>query len=229
MSSAIFDFLRELRLNNTREWFQSNKGRYDELRADFESSITLLLVRLSEFDPELSGLDARQCIYRIYRDVRFSLDKTPYKTHFGAYMTGYGGRTSPYAGYYVHLEPDNALLSGGVWCPPSPLLKKLRRDIYDSIEEFVGIIENDAFKRVYSQLDGEMLKRMPLGYPVDSPYGYILRHKDFVVSSRKSESYFCDSGWLDRAVEDFRLLCPLNKFLNYTVRSHIGLEQTPDE
>jgi uncharacterized protein (TIGR02453 family) len=144
-------------------------------------------------------------------------------------MTGYGGRTSPYAGYYVHLEPDNALLSGGVWCPPSPLLKKLRRDIYDSIDEFLDIIENDAFKRVYPQLDGEMLKRMPLGYPVDSPYGYILRHKDFVVSSRKSESYFCESGWLDRVVEDFRLLRPLNEFLNYTVRSHFGLEQTLDE
>jgi uncharacterized protein (TIGR02453 family) len=124
------------------------------------------------------------------------------------------------------LEPDNALLSGGVWCPPSPLLKKLRRDIYDSIEEFVGIIENVDFKRVYSQLDGEMLKRMPLGYPVDSPYGYILRHKDFVVSSRKSESYFCDDGWLDRVVADFRLLRPLNEFLNYTVRSHIVLDQT---
>jgi hypothetical protein len=74
-----------------------------------------------------------------------------------------------------------------------------------------------------------MLKRMPLGYPADSPYGYILRHKDFVVSSRKSESYFCDAGWLDRVVADFRLLCPLNKFLNYTVRSHFGLEQTLDE
>ncbi|MDR0758216.1 MAG: DUF2461 domain-containing protein, partial [Tannerella sp.] len=104
MSTALFNFLKELRASNRREWFQSNKKRYDALHAQFVDCVQQLIGRIAVFDPEIAGLDAKSCIYRIYRDIRFSSDKTPYKTHFGAYMTGYGGRTSPYAGYYVHIE-----------------------------------------------------------------------------------------------------------------------------
>jgi len=222
MNNELFTFLRELRVNNNREWFRANKKRYDMLRAQFVDSVQQLIGKIATFDPEIGGLDAESCIYRIYRDIRFTTDKTPYKTHFGAYMTGYGGRTSPYAGYYVHLEPDNALLSGGVWCPPPPLLKKLRQDIYDNIEEFEKIISDKAFKATFAELEGDMLKRMPEGYPADNPYGYILRHKDFVVSAAKSESFFCTEGWIDRVVADFRILQPFNRFLNYTVSEFFG-------
>ena len=91
MTPEVFDFLRELRANNNREWFQDNKKRYDALRADFISDVGQLINRIATFDPEIAGLDARSCVYRIYRDLRFSPDKTPYKTYFSAYMTGFGG------------------------------------------------------------------------------------------------------------------------------------------
>jgi len=222
MNAALFTFLNELKENNNREWFQDNKKRYDILRNEFIEVVQQLIERISQFDPEIAGLDAKSCVYRIYRDIRFSLDKTPYKTHFGAYMTGYGGRTSPYSGYYLHLEPGNSLLSGGVWCPPSPLLKKLRQDIYDNIEEFVEIIENKDFKKTFPKLEGELLKRMPIGFPADSPYDYILKHKDFTVSSAKPETFFYEENWIDQAIVDFKKLYPFNRFLNYTVAEFFG-------
>ena len=218
MNTALFEFLRALRANNNKKWFQENKPHYDRLRAYFVDVIQQLIHKIAVFDSEIAGLDARKCIYRIYRDIRFSADKTPYKTHFGAYLAGYGGRTGSYAGYYVHLEPDNAFLSGGVWQPSPDLLKKLRQDIYDNMDEFLQITENNAFKAVYPALEGELLKRMPAGYPSDSSYAYILKHKDFIVSSSKPESFFLTDDWLDRVTGDFETLYPFNRFLNYTVR-----------
>ncbi|MDR2913600.1 MAG: DUF2461 domain-containing protein [Tannerella sp.] len=222
MMKELIKFLKELRENNNREWFKANKERYDALHKEYVGIVQQLIDRIATFDPEIAGLDAKSCVYRIYRDIRFSNDKTPYKTHFGAYMTGFGGRTSPYGGYYLHLEPGNSLVSGGVWCPDPKMLKKLRQDIYDNIEEFTGILDNKKFKDVYGGLEGEMLKRMPDGFPKDCPYDYILKHKYFVVSSNKPEKFFYTEGWLDEVVEEFRVLYPFNKFLNYTIGEFFG-------
>ena len=158
----------------------------------------------------------RNCLFRIYRDIRFSPNKLPYKQHFAAYIAR-GGKNSERGGYYLHLEPDNSLLSGGIWCPSPGLLKCLRKDIYDNMAEFVGILENPAFKAVYPSLDGEMLKRMPAGFPADAEHGDILRHKDFCVYTPKPDSFFLQEDWMDKAVADFQLLQPFNRFLNYTV------------
>lgn len=222
MNEQILSFLRELGAHNNREWFLENKPRYDALREGFIDEVQALINRIALFDPEVAGLEARDCLFRIYRDIRFSPDKTPYKTHFAAYIAR-GGRKSERGGYYLHLEPGHSLLSGGVWCPPPALLKKLRQDIYDQIEEFASIIEAPAFKRVFPELDGETLKRMPAGFPADSPYGYILRHKDFCVSSVKPDAFFREDDWMERVVADFRLLLPFNRFLNYTVDEYLGL------
>jgi uncharacterized protein (TIGR02453 family) len=213
----LFEFLRELRENNDREWFKANKTRYEALYKAHITVIQELINRLGAFDPEIVGLDAKSCIYRIYRDIRFSNDKTPYKTHFGAYMTGYGGRTSPYGGYYLHLDPEGSFLSGGVWCPDPKMLKKLRQDIFNNIEEFVGILNDKKFKQLYGGLEGDMLQRMPDGFPKDSPYDYILKHKYFVVSCNKPETFFEKENWIEEAVEEFKVLYPFNKFLNYTI------------
>jgi uncharacterized protein (TIGR02453 family) len=217
-----FEFLKELRENNNREWFKEHKPCYDALHKKFTGAVQQLIEKIAAFDVEIAGLDAGSCVYRIYRDIRFSTDKTPYKTHFGAYMTGFGGRTSPYGGYYLHIEPDNPFVSGGVWCPTPAMLKKLRHDIYDNIDEFTAILENEKFKKVYGGLEGEMLKRMPDGFPKDCPYENILKHKYYVVSSTKSEDFFCRKDWMEKAVEDFRALYPFNKFLNYTIGEFLG-------
>jgi uncharacterized protein (TIGR02453 family) len=224
MMEELFAYLKALRANNNREWFKAHKERYDALHGEFVAIVERLIDRIATFDPEIAGLDAKSCVYRIYRDIRFSTDKTPYKTHFGAYMTGYGGRTSPYGGYYLHIEPDNSLVSGGVWCPDPKMLKRLRRDIYDQIEEFTDILEDEHFKKVYGALEGETLKRMPDGFPKDSPYGEILKHKYFIVSSGKPEEFFYTKDWMEKVVEDFRLLYPFNRFLNYTIGEFFGKE-----
>lgn len=178
--------------------------------------------RIALFDPEIAGLEAKDCLFRIYRDIRFSPDKTPYKIHFAAYMASCGGRGSERAGYYIHLEPGGCLLSGGVWCPPPALLKALRKDIYENIEDFVAIMEKPAFKKTYPTMEGEVLKRMPAGYPSDFKYDEILRHKDFSVVSYKPDEFFFEPDWMDKAVEDFKLLYPFNQFLNYTVDEYLG-------
>ena len=224
MSTELFDFLKELKANNDREWFKKHKKRYDRLHALHIKEVQELIERIAAFDPEIAGLDAKHCIYRIYRDIRFSLDKTPYKTHFGAYMTGHGGRTGFYAGYYLHLEPDNSFLSGGCWQPPPALLKKLRHDIYTNMGEFLEIIENKDFKHTYSELEGEQLKRMPEGFPADSPYANILKHKDFVVSAMKPDMFFNTDSWKDAVIEDFKKLYSFNRFLNYTIKEFLSKE-----
>lgn len=222
MNNELYNFLGELRVNNDRQWFQTNKKRYEALRKQFVADVERLIGRIAAFDPEIGGLDAQSCMYRIYRDIRFTNDKTPYKTHFGAYMTGYGGRTSPYAGYYLHIEPGNSLLSGGVWCPPADLLKRLRQDIYDNMDEFLEIIENSEFKKTFPSLVGETLKRTPFGFPADDPHADILRHKDFVVLTERPDAFFCTDDWMDGVVEAFRVLAPFNRFLNYTVSEYFG-------
>ena len=222
MNKELFQFLSELRLHNNREWFQANKPRYDLLHRQFLEVVQELINRMTLFEPELAGLTPKDCIFRIYRDIRFSSDKTPYKTHFGAYIAAYGGRKSEYAGYYLHLEPGASMLAGGVWCPPPALLKLFRKDIYENMDEMVEILEQPDFKRVYPEMMGEVLKRMPEGYPSDCPHGELLRRKDFSVVSHKPDDFFLSPDWLDHVVEDFKLLYPFNRFLNYTVNEFYG-------
>lgn len=220
MNTEIIRFLTELRENNYREWFQDNKSRYNALKVGFTDDVQRLINRIALFDPDLSGLEAKDCLFRIYRDIRFSPDKTPYKTHFSAYLS-LGGRASERAGYYIHIEPGNCLLSGGIWMPPAPLLKKLRQELYQQIDEFVEIIENPSFKAIYPELEGEVLKRNPVGFP-DSPYNAIIRHKDFSVASYKPDDFLTEDSWLENSVETFRQLYPFNRFLNDIVDDYTG-------
>lgn len=220
MNAQILQFLSELKENNYREWFQDNKPRYEALKAGFTDEVQQLINRIALFDPEIAGLEAKNCLYRIYRDIRFSPDKTPYKTYFSAYIAQ-GGRGSERGGYYLHLEPGGCLLSGGVWMPPAPLLKKLRQEIYNQIDEFVEILEEPSFKKVFPSLEGETLKRNPVGFP-DSPYNDILRHKDFSVIAYKPNSFFTQANWLEKSLADYEILYPFNKFLNYIVDDFYG-------
>lgn len=221
MNQEIIQFLRELAANNDRAWFQENKQRYERLRDQFIANVQLLINKTMAFDPEISGLEAKDCLFRIYRDIRFSPNKMPYKTYFGAYIAQ-GGRRSIRGGYYLHLQPGACMLSGGVWCPEPKLLKQLRKDIYDHIEEFTAIMETPQFKHWFSGLDGESLKRMPVGYPQDSPYADIMKHKDFCVTAKLPDNFFFAEDWADRTVECFKALQPFNQFLNYTVDEFLG-------
>ena len=137
-------------------------------------------------------------------------------------MTGFGGRTSPYGGYYIHLEPGKPFLSGGVWCPAPAMLKQLRKDLFDNMDEFLQIYEDPKLRKVFGELEGDKLSRMPQGFPTETKHGEILKYKSFVVSSVKTEAFFCADDWIDRTVEDFKLLQPFNHFLNYTIGEFFG-------
>jgi uncharacterized protein (TIGR02453 family) len=222
MINQILLFLKELEQNNDRVWFQDNKERYNALRKGYIELVGQLINRIALFDPEIAGVEAKDCLFRIYRDIRFSPNKLPYKTYFGAYIAAQGGRNSERSGYYLHIEPGNCLLSGGLWMPQPKLLKMVRQDIYDHIDEFISILEEPSFKVIFAGLEGETLKRIPAGFPPDFEYGEILRHKDFCVSVVRPDSFFCEEKWMDRVIDCFQKLLPFNRFLNYTVDEYLG-------
>ena len=143
---VIFQFLKDIAVHNNREWFNAHREQYDTARREFENLLTVLIARISEFDESVRGVEARDCTYRIYRDTRFSQDKTPYKTHMGGYINA-RGKKSDHCGYYIHLEPGHCLVAGGSYCPPPPLLKALRQAVYDNIDEFRSIVEDPAFSQ----------------------------------------------------------------------------------
>ena len=153
---VIFQFLKELSANNNREWFNSHREQYEVARSEFENLLTVIISRISLFDESIRGIEAKDCTYRIYRDTRFSEDKTPYKTHLRGYINA-KGKKSDHCGYYVHLEPGNCLLAGGSYCPPPPLLRALRQAVHDNIDEFRSIVEDPAFKQ-YFPVIGEKTK-----------------------------------------------------------------------
>lgn len=213
--TEIFRFLKELKENNNREWFQANKPWYLSVKAHHETFVNQVIAALAVVDPEVEGLEAKECIFRIYRDVRFSQNKEPYKTHIGAYMVR-GGKKSPRSGYYIHLEPGNCLFGGGIWCPEPSLLKALRKDVYDNIEEFAGIIRDPHFQEHYV-LEGEQLKKVPAPFPADFPEADLLKYKAYTVSNYVSDTFFEGDDVIRRVVDRLLLMKPFHRFLNYTV------------
>lgn len=211
----VLNFLRDLSQNNDRVWFQDNKKRYEDVKAAHEQFLKDIITHLSLFDPEIGGLNPKDTVFRIYRDVRFSNDKSPYKTQIGAYLAK-GGKKSPNAGYYIHLEPDNCFLSAGIWCPESTVLKALREDVFNNLEEFKAIVGHPAFVKDFV-LEGDKLKKVPLGYPKDSPDAEWVKYKSYLATSKKSEDFFRGVDSAERCANTFSVLVPLVKFLNYSV------------
>ena len=136
---TILDFLTNLKANNNRDWFNENRNLYDDAKSDFESLINRLIPAIYNFDPDIGTLSAKQCVFRIYRDVRFSKDKSPYKTNMGGFIAR-GGRKGGFAGYYLHIDPQQSFIAGGMHMPPPNILKKVRQEILYNIDEFKSII-----------------------------------------------------------------------------------------
>ena len=214
--NGLIEFLVELRKNNNREWFQAHKGVYDALRKQFIADVEQLIARLATYDEELRGLRVEDCIYRIYRDIRFSPDKTPYKTYFSAYMAR-GGKKSPRAGYYLHIEPGNVALSGGIWCPDTRLIKALRQAIYDNFDEWQSIVEAPLFKQIYPSFVGETLKIVPREFPNEGEHVPWVKRKDYTVWGLQSDDFIGQADWVEQAAQKLLLIKPMNDFLNYTV------------
>jgi len=214
--TEILAFLKELSENNNREWFQANKERYNHVRSEFELFINILIPELSQIDPEVKGLEAKECLFRIYRDIRFSPDKTPYKINFGAYMAR-GGRKSEFAGYYFHLEPGSSLLAGGVYLPQPPVLKAIREEIYHNTDEFLHIIKNPTFKRYFPEMDGEKLKTAPQGYPNDFEQIDWLKYKSYSLVAPLSNKALSSDNLVQEVCNVYRIMKPFNDFMNRVI------------
>jgi uncharacterized protein (TIGR02453 family) len=209
-------FIRDLKKNNHKEWFHANRPRYDEARAEFTAFIEQLISEIGMFDPDLGPADAKSTLFRINRDIRFSKDKSPYKTNFGAFIIK-GGKKSGNAGYYFHLEPGGTFIGGGVYHPEADILKKVRQEIYGNPEEFSEIINNSAFKEYFGEMYDDRLKNAPKGFPPDFEYIDLLKYKSYIVSRSFEEKLLKGNGLLPETVKAYRLMYPLIRFINYAL------------
>ncbi len=215
---TILSFLADLNRNNNREWFTENKKRYQEALEIFRDLINKTLTGVAEFDPSLGNLEAKDTIFRIYKDVRFSKDKTPYKTHFGSWMTK-GGRKSTDAGYYIHLEPGGgSFIGGGVWMPPKEQLTLIRQEIIfnpDSYFKVVNPLENsDTYERTGKD---DMLKKGPAGFAKDLEHLEEIKYKHYIFSRNYSDQEVKKKSFESLLIEDFKGLFPLVTYLNHAM------------
>ena len=218
----IINFLSKLKINNNREWFAENKSEYNQVRIEFEQLSKELIDEIAKFDEEIKLVDVKDCIFRIYRDTRFSHDKTPYKTHFGVFIATAGGRKSQRAGYYLHLDPTDCFVAAGVWCPESNLLKALRQSVYDNIDELNEIRSQKDFNKYFQNFfEEDKLKTVPKGFPKDFPEAELLKLKHYLVIF-KLDNLLDENDFAIKVAEVLEAAHPFNKFLNYTVDEVMG-------
>lgn len=217
----ILDFLRELACNNNREWFNAHKDWYKRCHEKVEVFTAQWLEQLVKIDPELAGLQPKDCIWRIYRDVRFSHDKRPFKVWFGIFVAAKGGRKSDRGGYYVHLEPNHCMFGGGIWCPNKDLLHALRKEVLANYDEVEEIFANPMTNKYFQDFDTEqMLKKVPQGFPADFKHADWLKRKAYTYSTPLTDEEVCAKHFLDKVVEISEAAKPINDFLNYTFEEY---------
>ncbi|MDE5628008.1 MAG: DUF2461 domain-containing protein [Muribaculaceae bacterium] len=212
----VYDFLRDLAENNNREWFNANKSRYEAVRKYWLSQIQILINEMAAYEPSFRNLAAADCAYRIYRDTRFSHDKTPYKTHFSALLSP-TGRHCDRACYYFHTGVDESAVYSGLWCPEPKVLKKVRKAIIDNVEEFRAIVETPEVLAEFPQWWGRQLKTAPKGYDRNHPDIDLLRLTEYGRCHNYSPDFFNEPGWQHKTAETLKLLKPMNDFLNYSI------------
>lgn len=217
----ILDFLAELACNNNREWFNAHKDWYKRCHEKVEIFTAQWLEQLVKIDPELAGLQPKDCIWRIYRDVRFSHDKRPFKVWFGIFVAAKGGRKSDRGGYYVHLEPNHCMFGGGIWCPNKDLLHALRKEVLANYDEVEEIFANPVTNKYFQDFDTEqMLKKVPQGFPADFKHADWLKRKAYTYSTPLTDEEVCAKHFLDKVVEISKAAKPINDFLNYTFEEY---------
>lgn len=213
LSQNTFDFLIKLTENNNREWFNENKNLYIESQQNVITFLEDLIKEMSEFDQELAKLDAKKSLFRIYRDTRFSKDKIPYKTNFGASLGM--GKGSQKGGYYLHAEPGKSFIAGGIYMPESSVLKEVRKEISLYGEDFIKIISNKDFKKYFPELDqDDKLKKIPQGFEKEDPMAEYLKLKSFIVVYNLKDKEILDTNAVNNIAKIFKVMKPFNDFLN---------------
>jgi len=214
LQAKTISFIGKLSKNNNKPWFDKHRDEYEAAKEDFELLVTEILGGLSVTEPMFKEQKAKDCIFRIFRDVRFSKDKTPYKAHFGAFFSR-GGRKFPGAGYYLHIEPGGkSFAGGGLWVPEAPLLKAVRQEIDYNFAEFKKIIEDKKFKKFFAKIDGEQLKTLPAGYKEDNPAIEYLKMKNFTVGHNLPDTDLTGKGLGKKVMDVLTTMRPFADFLN---------------
>jgi uncharacterized protein (TIGR02453 family) len=207
-------FIEQLAKNNNKPWFDAHRDEYATAKVDFEDFVTDLMDKLVPIEPSLREQKAKDAIFRIFRDVRFSKDKTPYKGHFGVYLSR-GGRKYPGAGYYLHIEPGGkSFIGGGLWMPEPSLLKAVRQEIDYNLEEFKEVIGDKKFRKLFFKIEGERLKTLPQGYAAENPAIEYLRMKSFTAGHSLKDAELTSKGFAKKAVDVFTTMKPFVDFLN---------------
>jgi len=185
IKKSTLDFLKSLKVNNNREWFVNNRTSYLDAKENFESMVQEIINKLIDFEPIMKGLEVKSCVYRINRDIRFSNDKTLYKSHFGAFIVRGGKKNGDkFSGYYIHVEPGNSMIAGGAYMPPTPWLSAIREKIDEGADKLIKIINAKDFIKYFGEIEGEKLKKAPKGYPSDHPNIELLKFKSYLVSNK---------------------------------------------
>jgi len=212
-TKQIINFLTELKVNNDRDWFQKNKKLYESIKSEMLAFLGKIIPEIALFDPDVTVVQPKDCIFRIYRDVRFSNDKAPYKTHIGAFISK-TGRKGNHPGYYIHLEPGQSFLAGGLYMPPPDLLKAVRNEIFFNADVFKAILNQPEFLNIFGKLDDfDKLSRPPKGFEPDWPDIDLLKYKSYVVSHYVKDEAFENTSPETLILPVFKALYPFNAFL----------------
>lgn len=213
MLQPVLSFLEVLERNNEREWFHAHKNQYDEAKAIFESFVNAVIPLISKMDETIRYVEAKDCIFRIFRDVRFGKDKSPYKTNMGAWITQ-AGRKSSGPGYYIHVQPGESFLSGGVYMPEPSQLKKIRQEIYFNASEFKGIMKDKSFRKYFNGLsDMDKQKLAPRDFPKDFPDIDLLKYKHYTLYHPLSKDLLSSPDLPAYVIKVFEKMLPFNEFL----------------
>ncbi|HZB12704.1 MAG TPA: DUF2461 domain-containing protein [Chryseolinea sp.] len=208
------DFLKKLSRNNNREWFEKNKSRYLEIKDEFETFVTEVLHDMTAFDESLAGLNPKKLTFRIYRDVRFSKDKTPYKTNVSAGISP-AGKGMGVPGYYFQIEPgNNSMVAAGMYQPSPENLAKIRQEIDYNGGRLVSILQEKKFKKIFGELWNEdRLKTMPKGYQAEHPYSDLLKLKSFMVLRTFTDAEVTEKRFQKALIDTMKTGKSLNDFL----------------
>jgi uncharacterized protein (TIGR02453 family) len=211
-------FLKQLKKNNNREWFEKNKPVYLKAKEEYEGLVHQVITNITKFDPPVAGLEAAKATFRIYKDVRFSKDKTPYKSNFGASLNP-GGKKSMLAGYYMHAEPGNSFLAGGCYMPEPDKLAALRQEIDYNYADFKKILNQASFKKYFDGISDEgKLVNPPKGYDKENPAVEVLKNKHFIVVHNIDDTILLRADFPKYAASVFKAMHPFILFLRETMK-----------
>ncbi|HEX7692111.1 MAG TPA: DUF2461 domain-containing protein [Sediminibacterium sp.] len=216
---STITFLKKLAKNNNREWFEKNRGSYEDAKADMIQLLTAVIGSFGKKDTTIAELQGKDCLYRINRDVRFSKDKSPYKKNMAASLI-HGGKKSDLAGYYIHIEPGNSIIGGGKYMTDPPMLKRIRQEIDYNWEEFRGIIRNKKFVSAYGDIDKSpefSLSREPRDYEKDNPAIDYIKLKSWIAFRPLTDTELTEKTLVKKIVQTFEALQPLINFLNRAI------------